>query len=60
MQHIKSYMNKIDAIIKSGASKKPVKKNTTNDTGVSDKNLYIVANIVKGIREAREEMLNAK
>ena len=54
MQHIKTYMAKIDEMIKN-----PPKKKKQQD-GVSDKNIRIIATIVKGIRETREEMLNAK
>ena len=50
-------MTKIEAMIKDGGDKKKTKQPTT---GVSDKNLRIVAQIVKGIRSSREEMLNAK
>jgi hypothetical protein len=57
MQHIKAYMAKIDAMIKDGGNKKTKQEPAT---GVSDKNLRIVAQIVKGIRSSREEMLNAK
>jgi len=57
MQHIKAYMAKIDAMIKDGGNKKTKQQPAT---GVSDKNLRIVAQIVKGIRSSREEMLNAK
>jgi hypothetical protein len=58
MQHIKAYMSKIDAILKDGGTTKKTKQQPT--TGVSDKNIRIVAQIVKGIRDSREEMLNAK
>ena len=58
MQHIKAYMSKIEDILKEDGTKKKTKQQPT--TGVSDKNLRIVARIVKGIRESREEMLNAK
>jgi len=58
MQHIKAYMSKIDTILKEGGTKKKTKQEAT--TGVSDKNIRIVAQIVKGIRDSREEMLNAK
>lgn len=57
MQHIKAYMTKIESILKEGGAKKKTKQETT---GVSDKNIRIVARIVKGIRDSREEMLNAK
>ena len=57
MQHIKAYMAKIDTILKEGGSKKKTKQAAS---GVSDKNIRIVAQIVKGIRDSREEMLNAK
>ena len=58
MQHIKVYMAKIDKMVKEGTPKRS-KKQAEAD-GVSDKNIRIVANFVKGIREAREEILNAK
>lgn len=58
MQHIKAYMSKIDTILTSGGTKKKTKQEPA--TGVSDKNIRIVAQIVKGIRDSREEMLNAK
>lgn len=58
MQHIKSYMAKIDGMVNGGFPKKAKKQAETE--GVSDKNIRIVANFVKGIREARKEMLNAK
>lgn len=58
MQHIKVYMSKIDKMIKEGTPKKTKKQMDAGE--VSDKNIRIVANFVKGIREAREEMLNAK
>jgi hypothetical protein len=57
MQHIKAYMIKIDAMLKDGGNKKAKQESTT---GVSDKNLRLVAQIVKGIRSSREEMTNAK
>lgn len=61
MQHIKAYMAKIDSMLQQGMSKKPKKQaGAPEESGVSDKNLRIVANFVKGIREAREEMLNGK
>lgn len=59
MQHIKAYMSKIEDILKEDGTKKKTKQQSTT-TGVSDKNLRIVARIVKGIRDSREEMLNAK
>ncbi len=58
MQHIKAYMTKIESILKEGGDKKKTKQQPT--TGVSDKNIRIVARIVKGIRDSREGMLNAK
>jgi hypothetical protein len=58
MQHIKTYMAKIDDMIKNGTPKKSKKE--TDVSGVSDKNVRIIANFVKGIREAREGMLNGK
>jgi hypothetical protein len=58
MQHIKTYMGRINTIIKNNGVKQPKKQ--VDDTGVSDKNIRVVASIVHGIREAREEMLNGK
>jgi hypothetical protein len=57
MQHIKSIMTKIDAIISN--DKQPSKKTDVIQTG-DNKSLRIIAMYVKGIREAREEMLNAR
>lgn len=53
MQHIKSIMTKVDAII-NGTAKK-----TATDTG-NDKMLRVIASYVKGIREAREGLKNGK
>lgn len=52
MQHIKSVMSKIDAIIE-GTAKKP-------EVAGDDKMLRIIASYVKGIREAREGLKNGK
>ena len=57
MQHIKSYMAKIDRMINDDSPKKS--KKTADTTGVDDKNVRIIASFVKGIREARKGMLNA-
>jgi len=49
-------MAKIDVILEENA---PSKKTKTTTQG-TDKTLRVIANFVKGIREAREEMLNAR
>lgn len=56
MQHIKSVMAKIDVILEENT---PSKKTKDMAQG-NDKTLRVIANFVKGIREAREEMLNAR
>jgi hypothetical protein len=66
MQHIKDYMAKIDTIIafqdhaKSTGKKKPMPKDTGDKTGPAAEasDLRIVAGYVRGIREARKELLN--
>jgi hypothetical protein len=64
MQHIKSYMNKIEALIASNKSSSvpkrkgvgfaAVKEKPTEETKKEDMNVKIIADIVQGIREARE------
>lgn len=56
MQHIKSVMAKIDGILEENTPSKKTKDMTQGN----DKTLRVIANFVKGIREAREEMLNAR
>lgn len=58
MQHIKTYMEKINTIIKDGSVKKQTQASDVNK--VDDKNIRTIANIVKGIREARKELSNVK
>ena len=64
MKAIKTYLSKIDAII-DGKKNKAVKKPSLlvplkkEDKSV-DKDLMLIANIVQGIREAREEFLNGR
>lgn len=58
MQHIKTYMEKINTIIKDGSVKK--QKQASDVNKVDDKNIRTIANIVKGIREARKELSNGK
>jgi hypothetical protein len=56
MQHIKSYMDKINAII--DGSKTMSKKNAMPQD--NDKSLKVIASYVKGIREARKGLSNGK
>ena len=58
MQHIKTYMEKINTIINDGSVKK--QKQASDVNKVDDKNIRTIANIVKGIREARKELSNGK
>lgn len=66
MQHIKNYMSKIDMIIKNKQSKSsrkgggllPSKDKTMPETKKEEKNIMLIASVVLGIREAREEALN--
>ena len=71
MKHIKAYMNKIDAMLASNksSSSSPKKKSfgfasskekPTEETKKEDMNMKIIADVVQGIREAREELVNAK
>jgi hypothetical protein len=64
MQHIKNYMNKIDMIIKNKQSSKkgsglsPARDKVMSETKKEEKNIMLIASVVLGIREAREEALN--
>lgn len=64
MQHIRNYMNKIDMLIKNKQSSKrgsglsPAKDKTMSETRKEEKNIMLIASVVAGIREAREEALN--
>jgi len=66
MQHIKNYMNKLDAIIKNKQSSKKgsglssVRDKAMSETKKDEKNIMLIASVVLGIREAREEALNGK
>lgn len=51
-------MEKINTIIKDGSVKK--QKQASDVNKVDDKNIRTIANIVKGIREARKELSNGK
>jgi hypothetical protein len=64
MKAIKTYLSKIDAII-DGKKNKAVKKPSLlvplkKEDKATDKDLMLIANIVQGIREAREEFLNGR
>jgi hypothetical protein len=64
MKTIKTYLSKIDAII-DGKKNKAVKKPSLltplkKEDKATDKDLMLIANIVQGIREAREGFLNGK
>lgn len=64
MKAIKTYLSKIDAII-DGKKNKAVKKPSLlvplkKEDKTTDKDLMLIANIVQGIREAREGFLNGK
>ena len=56
MQHIKAYMDKINAIIDGG--KTMSKKNAMPQD--NDKSLKVIASYVKGIRESRKGLSNGK
>jgi hypothetical protein len=64
MQHIKNYMSKIDMIIKNKQSSKKgsgmssAKNRAMPETKKEEKNIMLMASVVLGIREAREEALN--
>ena len=64
MQHIKNYMNKLDAIIKNKQSSKKgsglssARDKAMSETKKDEKNIMLIASVVLGIREAREEALN--
>jgi hypothetical protein len=54
-------MEKINTIINDGSIKQSKKQMQGPDVNkVNDKNIRIIANIVKGIREARKELSNGK
>jgi hypothetical protein len=64
MQHIKNYMSKIDILIKNKQSSKKgsgllsSKDKAMPETKKEEKNIMLIASVVAGIREAREEALN--
>jgi len=64
MQHIKNYMSKIDLLIKNKQSSKKgsgllsSKDKVMPETKKEEKNIMLIASVVAGIREAREEILN--
>jgi len=64
MQHIKNYMNKLDILIKNKQSSKKgsgllsSKDKAMPETKKEEKNIMLIASVVAGIREAREEALN--
>jgi hypothetical protein len=57
MQHIKTYMAKIDQMINAKQMPKP-KKSAAPAAPDTDKNIRIIASLVQGIRESRKETLN--
>lgn len=65
MQIIENYIKKIDAYLASKGQKSvpskslisPLKK---EEKKTEDKDFLLIANVVKGIREAREKMLNGR
>jgi len=65
MQIIENYIKKIDAYLASKEQKpvpsksliSPLKK---EEKKTEDKDFLLIANVVKGIREAREKMLNGR
>lgn len=69
MQHIRAYCDKIEAVIASRTAPKETKKKSKGllapskgaDTTSSKERsqLEMIADIVQGIREAKEEILNA-
>lgn len=70
MQHIRVYCDKIEAVIASRTSPKDSKKkskgllsSSKDMSGATNKDrnqLETIADIVQGIREAKEEILNAR
>jgi len=70
MKHIKSYMKKIEALISSntpssapkrkGVGFAAAKEKPTEETKKEEMNVKTIADIVQGIREAREGFLNEK
>lgn len=68
-QHIKNYYDKIEAVIASRQQKSKIKKprkgllSPSGESGAATKErdqLQTIADIVQGIREAKEEILNAR
>lgn len=69
MKHIKNYYAKIEAILAARKGSKRVVKGTglaaptgsmkPKEDGKDKKDLEVIADYVQGIREAREELLNA-
>jgi hypothetical protein len=64
MKLIENYMKKIDAALVSNGQK-PVSKSLVSplqkeDKKSEDKDFILIVNVVKGIREAREKMLNGR
>jgi hypothetical protein len=65
MQLIENYINKIDAAIASKSKKVDTSKSLLSplkkeDKKTEDKDFLLIVNVVKGIREAREKMLNGR
>ena len=65
MQLIENYINKIDAAIASKSKKVDTSKSLLSplkkeDKKSEDKDFLLIVNVVKGIREAREKMLNGR
>ena len=70
MKHIKAYMNKIEDIISSnkptimpkrkGMGFAAAKEKPTEEIKKEEMNIKTIADIVQGIREAREGLLNEK
>jgi hypothetical protein len=69
MKNIESYYNKIDALLAQRASSKTGKSSkrgllapsgSDNTTKKENSQMMAIADIVESIREAREEILNAK
>lgn len=67
MQHIRIYCDKIEAVIASRTPSKDSKKkskgllSSSKDTTPKERNqLETIADIVQGIREAKEEILNVR
>ena len=65
MQLIENYINKIDAAIASKSKKVDTSKSLLSplkkeDKKSEDKDFLLIVNVIKGIREAREKMLNGR